>query len=110
MPRPAPRRLAVALPLAAVAAATLAVGLASAEEITVDGCYGAGPAVFCDITVTYGEPVTVTTSRSPVPVCAGSCSTYYVPIPKVKADGDPLAPCVTWNDPSAVECRYPEDQ
>src|SRR5688572_24845282 len=96
MPRSARRSLAAAIPLAALAAATLAVGFASAEEVTVDGCYGAGTAVFCDVTVSYGEPVTVSTTRKPVPVCAGSCSTYYVPVPRADTGGEPLTACVTW--------------
>ena len=109
MPRSVRPPLAVALPLAAVAAATLVVGFASAEEVTVDGCYGAGPAVVCDVTVSYGEPVTVTTSRTPVPVCAGSCSTHYVPAPRVGTGGEPLTVCVTWDGPAHPHCRYPED-
>lgn len=70
------------------------------------GCYGAGAAVICDVTVTAGVPAGVGTYQTTVPVCAGTCT--YVPVTLVTVTGgDPLLLCVSYHTltgPVVSEC------
>ena len=101
------RACLAALPLVAA----VATPAGARESVTVEGCYGAATAVFCDVTVSYGEPTSLRWTTVPVPVCAGSCQTYHVPMVGTNGAGEPLAPCVEWEGPAGSgECRYPEDQ
>lgn len=68
-------RLALLLTAAAL---VLASGLsASADPITIYGCYGAGSAVVCDPSVDVPNVVEIGTDQ--VPVCTGSCDDVEVP-------------------------------
>ena len=80
----------------------LTVGLAAtpawAEDVTVQGCYGAvsGQTTLCDPTVSYGTPYTVETYETHVPICVTTCT--YVPMtwPRVAPGQTEL--CASWID------------
>lgn len=75
---------------------TAASGPASAGEVTVPGCFGA-VIIYCNPTLEYYLPYSVTTSPSTVPVCAGTCVDVPVPVPSVTSHGDARV-CVTARD------------
>lgn len=89
-----------------IAATALLVPLAfaptaSAEPI-VDGCWGAGPASYCDpslrITPIKGD-------STPTPVCAGTCT--YVGVPTFEPQQHRYEVCIDYTTPqgySASEC------
>jgi hypothetical protein len=87
-------RLATVL-LAAPLALAATTGAAHATSVTVPGCYGAGTAIVCNLTVTVGVPAGVETYETSVPVCVGTC--MDVPLTLVRrTSGDPLQVCVSY--------------
>lgn len=76
--------------------------------VTVPGCYGAGPAVVCDLTLVMGPVESVAVSFVDVPVCAGTCTWVGVPVPAVQTAPDhPI--CASWEDLAgnlSSECWY----
>lgn len=94
--------------LAAVAAVSFALSStagAQAQDVGLDGCYGAGPAIVCDPNVHVGNPYRLRWTSTPVPVCAGSCQTVNVPGVGLASSGEDLAVCVTYESESLATVR-----
>lgn len=90
------RAALLVLPLVAVPVVLGAVP-AYAEDVTVPGCYGAGDAIVCNLTVTYTGVPGVEFYSETVPVCAGTC--YDVPVTFVRADfSEAFRVCASWTD------------
>ena len=87
--------VALALPFATGVLASNASALEPVST-TVPGCYGAGPAIYCDLTLSAEtpEPVFATTT---VPVCVGPC--YDVPVTTASVKpGSALRVCYSYKD------------
>ena len=88
------RAATVATPSAALVLGGVAASApASAESVTVPGCWGVA-VVYCNQTVEYVVAYAVSTTPSTVPVCAGTCTDVPVPMPKLTPGVSPHV-CVT---------------
>lgn len=92
------RRIVRAIFAAGVTVAVSGGGAARAHTtVTVPGCFGAGPAVVCELTLDVGPLESVTVSFVDVPVCVSTCTWVGVPLPDVALDlGHPI--CARWTD------------
>lgn len=83
-------------------AAPLAFSVPASADPTVPGCWGAGPATYCNATISVR---TAGTENEPTPVCAGSCVYVGVPSPRTNEAGAEV--CLTYTTPQgypAVDC------
>lgn len=88
-------RLATTMLAAPLALATLAAPAQAEDLLLLPGCYGAGSAIYCDVTVTV--PVPVETYSTTIPVCAGTCTD--VPVTLVRRDtNEEIVICATWTN------------
>lgn len=88
-------RLATTLLAAPLALTTLAAPAQASTGVTLPGCYGAGSAVYCDVTVTIPVPVEV--YETSVPVCAGTCTDVPVTLARLDRDEE-IVICATWTN------------
>jgi hypothetical protein len=98
------RRLAVATTLAATAlgGTTLAAAPASAGEIPLPGCYGAGANIYCEPTVEFALPYSVGTTDATIPVCLDTCTDVPVTFPTVTPDATAHV-CLNADDRNGVQ-------
>lgn len=87
-----------ALTGAAVAASLLATPFASAEDVTLPGCYGVEDTVVCDPTITAGIPYGVEFYTETITVCASLCQDVDVRVARLTTTGEPLVVCLATYD------------